>query len=184
VRLAGRVFGIGGLFGRGVPDLLALAVIVFCAYRLFVVPRLMLEPVERAPDVTLPSLAGPVFHLTGLRGRPVFLDFWATWCEPCRASLPLVERFARAHPDAPVVAIDVGEDPLTVRAFAARNVLRGVVFDPEQQAAAAYGVVGYPSMIVIDRAGYIRARWYGYNPAIESAMEDALRRLARPASSP
>jgi thiol-disulfide isomerase/thioredoxin len=165
-----------------IPDLLALALILFVVFKLFVAPRLFVHRLEPAPQLALPTMTGGSFSLTAHRGRLVFIDFWASWCEPCQRSLPLVERFARAHPEVEVLAVDVGEPAEIARRFARRHGLHNVAFDQTQRAAAAFGVNGLPTMVVVDPAGYLRGTWPGYNPAIEARMESAERALdvARP----
>lgn len=153
-------------------------VVLAAGFHFFVAPRLAGQSSEPAPRLTLPTLDGGRFALAVQRGRVEFLDFWASWCEPCQQSLPLVERYARAHPDVDVVAIDVGEDAATAGAFARTHGLSKVALDPDETAAHAYGVNVFPTMIVVDPAGQTRARWVGFNPAIEAAMAAARERYA------
>jgi peptide/nickel transport system substrate-binding protein len=161
------------LFTR-VLDVLAVAIVAYAVYRFIVLPRTLPSfPARPAPSVRLAAMGGGEFSLTRLRGRVVFLDFWASWCEPCREAMPLVERFAAAHPQAVVVAVDAGEDPRLVRSYAQAHGLRNVVFDPQMKAADAFGVEGFPTMIVVDPRGIERAKWSGFNPAIESLMDRA-----------
>lgn len=156
-------------------DVLAIAVILFGVYKFVIAPRdFAAFPVRKAPPVSLPAMAGGQFSLAQLRGKVVFLDFWASWCEPCQASLPLVEHFARTHPEAVVVAIDAGESPSVASAFARKRDLQNVVFDQQMNAANAFTVDGFPTMVVVDPQGMERAKWFGFNPAIESLMSTAL----------
>ena len=132
-----------------------------------------------APPVSLATLDGGRFDLSNRRGRFVFLDFYATWCAPCRASMPKVEHFAHAHPELDVVAIDVGEPGAIARPFADAFGLRGVALDPDQTVAHAFAVGGFPTIVAVDEAGLIQARWIGYDPQIESAMANAVVRWGR-----
>jgi thiol-disulfide isomerase/thioredoxin len=129
-----------------------------------------------APPVSLATLDGRRFELGRRRGRFVVLDFYATWCGPCRDSLPLVERFARRHPAVEVVPIDVGEPSLLARPFAVKLGLGDVALDPDLTVAHAFAVDGYPTIVAVDAAGAIRARWIGYDPQIERALGEALAR--------
>lgn len=106
----------------------------------------------------------------------MFLDFWATWCPPCRASIPLVQHFRRTHPGIDVVSVDVGEDPALVRPFAARYKMDDVALDPDQTVSRAFAVGGYPTLIAVDAGGKVRARWYGYFADIEHQMDDVVAR--------
>jgi peptide/nickel transport system substrate-binding protein len=162
-------------------DALAILVVLYAVYYFGLAPRWAAQTALPAPPVTLDAIGGGRFSLGQHRGRVVFLDFWASWCEPCKESLPLVEQYARAHPDADVIAVDVGEDARTAGSFAAAHGLANVVLDPDAIAAHAYGVNGFPTMAVIDPAGRLRTKWIGFNPAIAAAMAAAQARYGRPA---
>ncbi|HEY0615441.1 MAG TPA: TlpA disulfide reductase family protein [Candidatus Elarobacter sp.] len=155
-------------------DVLAVLVVLAAVAKFFVLPRLHREVVQ-APPVALATLAGGRFDLARSRGRLVFLDFWATWCDPCRASIPLVQHFKRTHPGVEVISVDVGEPAGLVRPFAGQFRMTDVALDPDQTVAHAFGVTGYPTMFAIDGTGRVRARWIGFDPEVESAMADALR---------
>jgi thiol-disulfide isomerase/thioredoxin len=155
-------------------NLAAVLVIAFVAYRIIIAPRsLSAAHAFPAPHVTYASLDGKPFVLTQHRGRVVFLDFWATWCEPCKESLPMVERFARAHPEVDVVPVDVGEPRPVVESFARAYHLHHVALDPKTLSQGFFQIDGFPTMVVIDPQGRIRATWPGYNPAIEANMAHA-----------
>jgi thiol-disulfide isomerase/thioredoxin len=154
-------------------DLLAVAVVLFVLYRLFIQPRLFAAPSAPAVPFVLPALDRAEFRFPAHPGRVVFLDFWASWCEPCKASLPLVEHYAREHPDVEVIPVDSNEPAPEGARFARENGLRAVVLDTQGRVTEAYGIDGLPTVIVIDPRGFIRARWPGFNPAIEVAMENA-----------
>lgn len=109
----------------------------------------------------------------------LFLDFFATWCTPCRAELPLVQAWERAHPQALVVPVDVGEPVAAVRRFADAHGMQRVVLDPEQLSRGYFQILGFPTMVVIDPRGNIRATWTGFNPAIGLAMSNALQSLSK-----
>ena len=155
-------------------DALAVAVLVAAAWKVFVAPRVLhASDAQTAPRVVLATLAGPEFSLAKERGRVVFLDFFASWCEPCKASLPLVERYAQMHPQAIVIPVDVGEPRAIAAPFARAFHLKGVALDPEMLAAHWFGIDGFPTMVVIDPQGRIRATWPGLNPAIAFNMARA-----------
>lgn len=159
-------------------DLLAVAVIAFVAYRFFIAPRAFAAHAVAAPRVTYQTLAGRPFVLTQHRGRVVFLDFWASWCEPCKLSLPLVESFARAHPEVDVVPVDVGEPRTIVQSFAREHRMTNVALDERMLSQGFFQIDGYPTMVVVDPLGRIRATWQGFNPAIQLNMAHAEQSLA------
>ncbi|HET6896383.1 MAG TPA: TlpA disulfide reductase family protein [Candidatus Baltobacteraceae bacterium] len=173
----------GGRAWRGLPlsrvlDVLAVLVVLFVAYRIFIAPRYLgTANAHPAPHVTYQTLSGNQFVLTEQRGRVVFLDFWASWCEPCKLSLPLVEKFARAHPEVEVVAVDVGEPRAVVHQFAKTHGMRNVALDPQALSRGFFQIEGFPTMVVVDPQGRIRATWTGFNPAIQMNMAHAAQAL-------
>jgi len=161
-------------------DLLAALVIVFVLWKLLIAPRSMpIAAARPAPHVVLSTLDGKAFTLTAHRGRIVFLDFFASWCTPCKASLPLVARFARRHPEVDVVPVDVGETPRIAAHFAREVGLKSVALDRDQIAASWFGIVGFPTMVVVDPRSRVRATWPGLNPAISLNMANAESQLIR-----
>ncbi|MBC5815954.1 MAG: TlpA family protein disulfide reductase [Candidatus Eremiobacteraeota bacterium] len=159
-------------------DVLALLVIAFVVWKLLIAPRSLDQATAHpAPHLVLASLNGQSFKLAEHRGRVVFLDFYASWCEPCKISLPLVERFARSHPEADVIPIDVGEPLPVALAFAKQYDLHGAALDPNRLASNWFNVEGFPTMVVIDPGGDIRATWPGLNPAIQLNMANAVSQL-------
>lgn len=161
-------------------DFLAIAIVLYALFHFFVAPRLGGNgKLAAAPPVTLASLDGGRFSLAAHRGHLVFLDFWASWCEPCKLSLPLVEHYAKLHPDVDVIAVNSGEPAAVAGDFARSHGVSNVVLDPDQTATHAFGVEGYPTMMVIDPDGNIRAKWVGYNPAVEMAMAEARSRYEK-----
>jgi len=160
-------------------DALAILVVLFVVYKLAIAPRFLDKAgAYPAPHVTYATLNGKPFVLTGHRGRVVFLDFWASWCEPCKISLPMVENFARAHPEVDVVAVDEGEPRAIVEPFAKAHGMRNVALDPQGLSQGFFQLHGYPTMVVIDPQGRIRGTWAGLNPAIQLNMANAEKQLS------
>lgn len=164
---------------RRVFDIVAVLVVLYVAYRLVIAPRfLSTARAYPAPHVTYQTLSSKPFVLVQHRGRVVFLDFWASWCEPCKISLPLVEKYASAHPEVDVIPIDVGEPRTVVEAFANSHHLRHVAMDPKSLSQGFFQIQGFPTMVVIDPQGRIRATWPGLNPAIQLNMDHARKTLS------
>jgi peroxiredoxin len=114
---------------------------------------------SEAPALRLPALGGGEHDLGAERGRLVVLSFWATWCPPCVAEMPSLERLKRAlAPEGlSVVTVSTDEDEAALRRFVAdhRLTLR-VLRDPGGRVAASrYRITGYPETFVIDRGGRI-----------------------------
>jgi thiol-disulfide isomerase/thioredoxin len=133
-----------------------------------------------APDFTLNTLDGGKVHLADLKGKVVVLDFWATWCGPCRAALPLVNEAASSRKDKGVVfyAVNQQEDADQIRAFLKKADLNPpVALDAEGAAATLYGVQGIPQTVIIDKAGNIADIHVGYSPAIKETIGKQLDEL-------
>jgi cytochrome c biogenesis protein CcmG/thiol:disulfide interchange protein DsbE len=114
---------------------------------------------SEAPGFRLPSLAGGEVDLASQRGKVVVLNFWATWCPPCVAEMPSLERLHRAlSPEGlSVVTVSTDEDEAELRRFVAERALTlPVLKDPGGRVAAAeYRTTGYPETFVVDRGGRV-----------------------------
>jgi thiol-disulfide isomerase/thioredoxin len=160
-------------------DALAIVAIAFALWKIFVTPRSFSAPgAHPAPHAVYDFLEGGTFRVSDQHGHVVFLDFYATWCEPCKIELPLVERWHQRHPDAVIIPVDVAEPRKVATEFARRYSLQNVALDPHSTATAYFGVQGLPTIVVIDPRGYVRAKWEGLNPAIGLAMSNAIVALS------
>ena len=119
---------------------------------------------EIAPDFSLPVMLGGDTNsrqsLAALRGKIVLLDFWATWCGPCRESLPLIERLAQEHgkKNLVVLGINQGESVEQVQRFyAGHDPGYTIVSDADSAVGGQFGVSGLPSMVVVDANGKQRS---------------------------
>jgi thiol-disulfide isomerase/thioredoxin len=127
-----------------------------------------------APAITLDDLDGRPLSLASLKGSVVVLDFWATWCPPCRESMPhldkLQEEFAgRAH----VLAVNVREDAELVRKFLKDNNLSvRVLLDPAGNAAERFGVRGIPQTVIIGKNGAVQNVIVGFGPDTAATLRD------------
>jgi thiol-disulfide isomerase/thioredoxin len=156
-------------------DWLAVVIIAFAIWKLVIAPRIFAGKATSvaAPSVVLPLMNGGTFEIAKARGHVVFLDFWASWCEPCKLSIPLIEHYKTVHPDALVVSVDAGEPDALASRFAREKKMKRVAFDSDLTVTHAFGVDVFPTMIVIDRDGKERAKWIGFNPLIEESMAHA-----------
>jgi cytochrome c biogenesis protein CcmG, thiol:disulfide interchange protein DsbE len=159
-------------------DFIAILVVAFVAWKIFIAPRALKGPdAYPAPRIAYQKLDGGTFHVSDARGRVLFLDFFASWCEPCKLEIPMVEKYARTHPNVMVVPVDVGEPRVVADHFAKTYNLTNVALDPTSSAQGFFQVQGFPTIVVIDRQGRIRATWSGFNPAIALAMANAEKEL-------
>ena len=121
---------------------------------------------DRAPDFELQDLNGQVVSLSGLRGRPVMVNFWATWCTYCRLELPLIQEiydgWTGKPPSVVVLTIDVGESASTVTNYMqGRGFSFPVLLDTRETIAGRYRIAGYPTTFFIDEDGIIQAKKVG-----------------------
>jgi peroxiredoxin len=146
--------------------LLVLAVALL--FGLVVLPELGKRPDavrvgQAAPDFALPVLAGSRagerVPLSSLRGKAVVLDFWASWCGPCREQSPVVDALAARHAASlSVLGVNTGDELEAARRFIAEEKVRyPSVLDADGSVAAAYGVSQLPTVVVIDRGGRVTA---------------------------
>ncbi len=113
-----------------------------------------------APDFTLKNLEGQEISLKQLRGKVILLNFWATWCGPCRVEKPTLEKLYHEFKDKGLVilaiSLDQGDSLQTVRSYYKQyGYSYGALLDPEQEVAQMYAVRGIPATYLIDREGYI-----------------------------
>ncbi|MBV8372053.1 MAG: redoxin domain-containing protein [Candidatus Eremiobacteraeota bacterium] len=156
-------------------DVAALLVVAFALWKVFVAPRSLViaASAQTAPHASFARLEGDAFHVTAARGHVLFLDFYATWCTPCKIELPLVVSWANNHAGAIVVPVDVAEPRRAAQTFAREHGLGNVALDPHGDSQGTFGVEGLPTVVVVDPQGRIRAKWQGLNPAIALAMTHA-----------
>ncbi|HKA31722.1 MAG TPA: redoxin domain-containing protein [Candidatus Binatia bacterium] len=140
-----------------------------------------------APDFTLVDLAGRRISLKQLEGKVVFLNFWATWCGPCREEMPMMEALHREYKDQglAVVAVNFREDKESVRRFFDELGLTfQALLDPKGEVSDRYGAFSLPLTYLIDRHGRFVGKAIGIRPwdsaDAKALIEDLLEQKPKP----
>lgn len=139
------------------------------------------EPIP-LPDRPFKSLSGESINLNSLTGSVTLLNFWATWCPPCRKEMPSIERLkaAMAGDNFRIVAISTGETEATVRAFLAREGYTFPIYLDESGALGSeFASQGIPTTYVVDARGMIVAGAVGAREYDDPALVAALKEMAR-----
>ena len=141
-----------------------------------------LEPLAAAPDFTLPDMDGETYALQDFRGKVVLINFWATWCPPCRKEMPALEALYKKLGDEPfaVLAVNQWEDPDHVFAYTGQlNVFPTfpILFDPESAISEKYRVKGLPTSFLIDKKGRLAYRAVGGRNFDHAEVERLIREL-------
>jgi thiol-disulfide isomerase/thioredoxin len=138
---------------------------------------------DRAPAVQGKRLDGQgQLSLESLRGKVVYLDFWASWCKPCAISLPALDELRKEFPadDFAVIAVNVDRDPEVARTFLSRRpVGYPSLADPEGQLPVRFGVETMPTSFLIDRNGVIRRVHRGFRKSDVPELRTAIQELVR-----
>jgi peroxiredoxin len=144
------------------------------------------EPLEAgrdAPALALPRLGGGTVRLADLRGRPVLVNFWATWCKPCEDEMPAMERLYQALRadgfELLAVSVDVGDEE--VAAFRDRLALTfSILRDPDRREATRWQSLRFPESWLVDPEGRIAARFIGPRDWDAPEYAERIRSLVRP----
>ncbi len=133
-----------------------------------------------APGFELASLSGESIQLEDYRGKPVLLNFWATWCAPCRLEMPAFQsRFEKHASELAIVAVNNAESPAEVQAFVDEFSLTfDILLDPEAEVQRLYRVRGYPTSLLIDAEGVIRVQHIGL--MTEGQLDGYLQEIGLP----
>jgi peroxiredoxin len=141
-----------------------------------------LAPATAAPDFTLKSAAGGNLRLSEQRGRVVLVNFWATWCGPCKVEMPHLNRLYEKYRSAGFVllGVNVDDDPKAAVALAARlGVTFPVLFDAGKLVSKLYLLDSMPFTVLIDRDGRVRRLHRGYRDGMEVTYEQQIRELVK-----
>ena len=145
--------------------------------------NVLAEPTQgAAPDFTLKSQKNGNLKLSELRGKVVLINFWASWCGPCRQEMPVLDELYRHYRslDFTILGVNVEQN-----SDDAKSLLKDVpvtfpiLFDTENKISKLYDVKGMPSTILVDRDGNIRYVHMGYQAGAEAEYQTQIRALIR-----
>lgn len=139
-------------------------------------------PGSPAPALVLAARDGGKVDLAALKGQVVMINFWATWCGPCRQEMPLLAQLHTKYEPLGFTLLGVNVEPDSAGAV---NWLKGVpvsfpiLFDTDSAVAGRFGVEGMPSTVFVDRTGQVRFVHRGYKPGDEAKYADMIRSLLK-----
>ena len=156
------------------------AVLAFCV-SLFLLTGVQAEA-EMAPNFTLKSRSGKNIKLSEYRGQVVLVNFWASWCGPCRQEMPILEKLYKKYSSLGFVVLGVNVDDKPAQAESLLKLIDvsfPVLFDTDKKISEKYKVTAMPSSFFVDRDGMIRSEHKGYLPEYELLYKNEIKKLIR-----
>ncbi len=139
-------------------------------FLLITISCVSLSCAEISTDFTLNDLDGRQISLSDYKGKVVFIDFWATWCPPCRASIPEVEKLYQEFADEEDVVflgINLQEDKDTITKFMKKQEMNYPVLLSDNKVVSNYQIRSIPAFFIIDRDGEIYNKYVGFGPGVQ-----------------
>ena len=145
-------------------------------------PAMAVAPQGPAPVFQLQGMDGKPVNLADLKGQVVMINFWATWCGPCRQEMPLLEQlYTKYKPMGfTLLGVNVEPDSTLAAGFLKKTpVTFPILFDTKSDVSKLYQVAGMPSTVIVDRKGNLRWVHKGYKPGDENEYLNQIRALVR-----
>lgn len=158
-----------------IKSILVLAASLLCATASYAV-----QPSSAAPNFTLPNRSGENVSLADLKGQVVMINFWATWCGPCRKEMPQLEALYERYGDLgfTLLGVNVEDNPKGAQKWLEETpVSFNVLFDTTNKVSKLYDVVAMPSTVILDKTGKVRYVHKGYQPGYENQYQSEIRTL-------
>ena len=153
--------------------------IAVAVYNAFIKDKTVVQTGDAAPDFVLPTLHGDQLQLSELRGKGVVLNFWGTWCEPCKDEMPALEKVYQDFKDkgVTVIAVNIGETDVSVKAFRERYQLHfPIPMDQKREITQLYGIGPIPTTYFIDQLGIVKKIVIG-GPMSEQTITDNVMQI-------
>lgn len=135
-----------------------------------------------APEFSLPGHGGQTVTLSAYRGDVVMINFWASWCKPCRQEMPLLEQVYQRYKNLgfTLIGVNVDEEQKNADLILKKiPVSFPIAYDQQDKVSNKYGLEGMPNTVFVDRNGNIRHVHTGYAPGDEQAYDEQIRLLIR-----
>ena len=145
-------------------------------------PAFAISTSAPAPQFSLAARGGKTVNLAQYKGQVVMINFWATWCGPCRQEMPLLESIYKKYNKMgfTLLGVNVEPDPKAADGWLkATPVSFPILFDTKSEVSKMYEVAGMPSTVIVDRKGNVRVIHRGYKPGDENVYQDNIRKLVR-----
>ncbi len=142
----------------------------------------VVTPTTLAPDFTLRAMAGPNMRLQEQRGQVVMINFWATWCGPCRQEMPHLNRLYDKYKGSGfvLIGVNVDDDARNAAEVAAKLGIKfPVLWDTDKKVSKLYDLATMPSTVIVDRDGKVRYVHRGYLNGYEDNYEKQVRELLK-----
>lgn len=129
---------------------------------------------EPAPFFELEGLQQKTYTLKDFENKVVFVNFWASWCSPCRKELPLLDKLQTKYKDLIVLAINIDSEKQNAMDFLQNYKVKSqVLFDPTTNVVSRYGAIAMPTSYILDQRGVVRYSHYGFNPKKDPSKWDS-----------
>ena len=149
---------------------------------LFVIACVSLSCAEVSYDFTLQDLEGKPISLSDYKGKVVFIDFWATWCPPCRLSIPYVEKLYEQYKDNEdfvVLGINLEESKEDITKFMKKQKMNYPILLSDKKVISNYKIASIPRFFLIDRNGEIYNKYVGFAPGVEELWQKDIEKLLK-----
>lgn len=147
---------------------------------LLVIACVSISCAEVSYDFTLQDLEGKPISLSDYKGKVVFIDFWATWCPPCRMSIPYVEKLAEKYKDnenVVVLGINLQEDKDTIAKFMKKQKMSYPILLSDKKVVSNYKIRSIPAFYIIDQDGNVYNKHLGFAPGIDELWQKDIEKL-------